>query len=457
MNKSVRIQLLVITTVVAIFAFTGIWYLRPGVPNELLEQARARQLQPLLEIEAPIRKPVAQPVAQPAVDKEALAKELLPTLTEQVARSLEGPLYEKLKKGLASDEAFFAQISAKLEETLNVGVQTPEVPDTPAIPQGLRSDFAEQVEALRTELLAMLADGQSSFFFQIEDMLDARLGRFEKDLDAEMQEYVPQLVDRMIPTLVEMLVTELDANKATYLPYLARDLKPLLVESITEEELVLLYTAYRDQIVADLVPVILTAMEEPAKKEVAEMVKTLKAPVAPVPPPPQSVTSVVKRITVVEPKLVPKLQEPVVAPEVVVPMVPTIASPKSVVVKAEPVVEPEIVVPMVPTIASPKSVVVKAEPVVEPVVMVPKVPTIATPKSVVVKAEPVVEPVVMVPKVPTIATPKSVVVKAEPILTAPVFITDEPEVFVDPVSYEEKRTEIRTKAIQEVLDRINAL
>ncbi|MGB4406313.1 MAG: hypothetical protein WBI82_05585, partial [Sphaerochaeta sp.] len=270
MNKSVRIHLLVITTVVAIFVFAGIWYLRPGVPNELLEQARARQLQPLLEIEAPIRKPVAQQT----FDTKALAEELLPTLTDQVARSLEGPLYEKLKNAFASDEAFFEQLSAKLEETLNLGVQTPEVSDTPAIPQGLQADFAEEVEALRTELLSTLADGQSSFFYQIEDMLDARLGRFEGDLTAEMQEYVPQLVDRMIPALVEMLVTELDANKATYLPYLARDLKPHLVGSLTEEELVLLYTTYRDQIVADLVPAILTAMEEPAKKEVAEMVKT---------------------------------------------------------------------------------------------------------------------------------------------------------------------------------------
>ncbi|HAF86434.1 MAG TPA: hypothetical protein DCG32_08775 [Sphaerochaeta sp.] len=410
MNKSVRIHLLVITTVVAIFTFAGIWYLRPGVPNELLEQARARQLQPLLEIEAPIRKPVAQPT----VDKKALAEELLPTLTDQVARSLEGLLYEKLKNAFASDEAFFEQISGKLEETLNLGVQTPEVTDTPAIPQVLRSDFAEEVEALRTELLATLADGQSSFFFQIEDMLDARLGRFEEDLDAEMQEYVPQLVDRMIPALVEMLVTELDANKATYLPYLARDLKPHLVGSITEEELVLLYTTYRDQIVADLIPAILTAMEEPAKKEVAEMVKTLRAPAAPVPPAPQFVTSVVR--PVVEPIPVPKQQETVFTPVVVPPEAPAVSIPKSVVVKPEPVVG---------TLPVP------------------------TPPEAVVALE--------VPKAPAISTPKSVVMKPEPILSAPVFITDGPEVFLDPVSYEEKRTEIRTKAIQEVLDRINAL
>lgn len=386
MKKSVRIIFLVITTVVAIFAFAGIWYLRPSVPNELLEQARARQLQPLLEIEAPIRKPVAEAVSQPLVDKKALAEELLPTLTEGVARSLEGPLYEKLKKEFASDEAFVALLSAKLEKNLNLGTEKAVVASTPAIPQVLQADFTQQVEALRQELLATLGEGQSAFFYQVEGMLDARLDRFEGDLKTEMQAYVPQLVDRMIPTLVEMLVKELDANKETYLPLLKQELQPSFADGLTEKDLVLLYASYRDRIVADLVPAILSAMEEPAKKEVAEMVKTLSTPAAPVPPPPPAMTSVVK-------------PEP----------------------KAEPVVEPK------PTPTQP-------EPVVEP-----KTP--------------------LVPKVPTVATPKSVVQKIEPIISAPTFTPNEAEVelFVDPVTYEEKRSEIRTKAIQEVLDRINAL
>ncbi|HKL59362.1 MAG TPA: hypothetical protein VJ863_05645 [Sphaerochaeta sp.] len=390
MKKSVRIHLLVITTVVAIFAFAGIWYLRPGVPNELLEQARARQLQPLLEIEAPIRKPVAEPVSKPTIDKKALAEELLPTLTEQVGRSLEGPLYEKLKKEFASDEAFISQVSAKLEKTLNLGAQTPAAAETAVIPQGLQTDFAQQLDALRTELLTTFGEGQSSFFYQIEGMLDSRLARFEEDLMVEMQGYVPQLVDRMIPSLVEMLVTELDKNKEAYLPYLVQEMKPQLSDTFTEEELLLLYNSYRDQIVADLVPSILTAMEEPARKEVAEMVKTLvvTAPVVPVSPPAVKV---------------------VVTPE------------------AKPV-------PVVP--------VVETKPV-------PAVP--------VVEVTPIVLKTPEVPIPPVVGSPKREVMKLEPILTAPTFTSDEPEVFVDPLTYEQIRTKLRNKAIQDVLDRINAL
>jgi len=388
MKKSVRIHFLVVTTVVAIFVFAGIWYLRPGVPNELIEQARARQLQPLLEIEAPIRRPVAEPAAvKPVVDSKALAEELLPSLTDQVSRSLEGPLYEKLKAQFVLDEDFASQISAKLEASLNLGQQS----TTDEIPEFLRAEFAQQIEALRTELLSNVGEGLSSFFYQVEDMFEARTSRIEEDLYLEMEAYVPQLVDRMIPSLVVMLVEELDKNKETYLPDLAQGLKPYLIDSFTEDELLLLYTAYRDQVVADLVPSILDAMQEPVRQEVSAMVKPAKTPSAPVPPPPPTITSFVK-------------------PEVM------------------------------------EAPVVKASP-------------IPTPPEVVREIKPEAPKKPVVPPAPTAATPKSEVVKPEPILAPPPFTPDEdaPEQFIDPVTYEQKRTEIRTKAIEEVLKRINSL
>ncbi|HKM06013.1 MAG TPA: hypothetical protein VJ869_03395, partial [Sphaerochaeta sp.] len=230
-----------------------------------------------------------------------------------------------------------------------------------------------------TELLTTFGEGQSSFFYQVEGMLDSRLARFEDDLMVNMQAYVPQLVDRMIPSLVEMLVSELDKNKEAYLPYLVRELKPELSGTFTEDELLLLYNSYRDQIVADLVPSILTAMEEPARKEVAEMVKTLVVPA---------------------------------------PVVPV--SPLAVEIAVTPEAKP---VPAVPVLEA-KSIVLK------------------TPE---------------VPIPPVVAPPKREVMKLEPTLTAPTFSSEGPEVFVDPLMYEQIRTNLRNKAIQDVLDRINAL
>ncbi len=560
MKKSVRIHLLVITTVVAIFTFVGIWYLRPGVPNELLEQARARQLQPLLEIDAPMRRPVAEPVPRTEVDRKALVAELLPTLTEQVSRSLEGPLYEKLKTQFALDEGFVSQISAKLQEKISMGTE----PEAPAIPQGLQAEFSQQIEALRTELLSLVGEEQASFFTQIEGMLDSRLDRIEDDLNIEMQAYVPQLVDRMIPSLVEMLVNEFDNDMETYLPYLAQELKPYLVDSFTEEELLLLYASYRDQVVADLVPEILAAMEVPARKDVAQMVKSVvTAAVPPVPKAP--ITTVVSSVSpaptpapavVAVPVPTPApVAVPAVAPApIVVESVPSapvaVAVPASVEVKSVPAVPVPAAVPealaspeMVITPTLPEAVAVPTPPAPSAVVIAPPVPIVvavptppvlagmtitaivpegepvpappalaektitpilaeevalpapseprvtvksapvlpvvapvpATPTPSVVKSVPALPEAVAVPSPPALAemkttpilpeaipaTPtvkpvKSTVDKPKPIILPPSFAPGEVEVFVDPLTYEQKRTEIRNKAIQEVLDRINA-
>lgn len=394
MKKSVRINLLVITMVLAIFVFAGIWYLRPSVPNELIEQARQRQLQPLLEIDAPIRKPVVESVTQPLVDRKALAEELLPTLTEQVSRSLEAPLYEKMKAQFASDEAFISQLKKVLSLDGQPLVQQTV---TPSVPQGLQSDFNDQLELFRQEVLATIGTEQASFFSQMEGMFDSRLDSFSTDFTAEMQAYVPQLVDRMIPTLVEKLVAELALNKEKYLPYLAQEMQAYYPQGISEAELLVLYNSYRDQIVTDLVPAILAALEEPARAEVAQMVKSLAIPatVAPVAP------AVVKSAVVV--------QETVPA-AVVAPVVP---ADKPVVVETK---------------------VIPVEPVATPVKTVAPAPTMLPTKTVVVRPEP----------------PK-------PAITLPTFAMDEPEVFVDPAVYEQKRTEIRTKAIEEVLKRIQEL
>ncbi|MDT4761905.1 hypothetical protein [Sphaerochaeta sp. PS] len=406
MKKSVRINLLVITMVLAIFVFAGIWYLRPSVPNELIEQARQRQLQPLLEIDAPIRKPVVESVTQPLVDRKALAEELLPTLTEQVSRSLEAPLYEKMKAQFASDEAFISQLKKVLSLDGQPLVQQTV---TPSVPQGLQSDFNDQLELFRQEVLATIGTEQASFFSQMEGMFDSRLDSFSTDFTAEMQAYVPQLVDRMIPTLVEKLVAELALNKEKYLPYLAQEMQAYYPQGISEAELLVLYNSYRDQIVTDLVPAILAALEEPARAEVAQMVKSLTIPATVAPAAPAVVKSAV-------------VQE---------------AKPAPVVVPVEPV-------------ATPVKAVAPVVPADKPIVVETKV----------VPVEPVATPVKTVAPAPTMLPTKTVVVKPEPpkpAITLPTFAMDEPEVFVDPIVYEQKRTEIRTKAIEEVLKRIQGL
>ncbi|MFA6682282.1 MAG: hypothetical protein WCS35_09640, partial [Sphaerochaeta sp.] len=80
--------------------------------------------------------------------------------------------------------------------------------------------------------------------------------------------------------------------------------------------------------------------------------------------------------------------------------------------------------------------------------------TISVEKS---EVKPTAEPKADIPKPPVMRQVKSVVVEPKPVLAPPNFSTDGPEVFVDPAAYEKIRTEVRTKAIEEVLERINAL
>jgi hypothetical protein len=87
MSKAVRINVLVITIVVTLFVFAGLWYMRPGVPNEILEQARQRQTVPLMEVQPPPIKPSVEQVS----NTQALAKELLPTLAKELKGRLQLP------------------------------------------------------------------------------------------------------------------------------------------------------------------------------------------------------------------------------------------------------------------------------------------------------------------------------------------------------------------------------
>ncbi|MBK5201581.1 MAG: hypothetical protein JJE21_08640, partial [Spirochaetaceae bacterium] len=50
MKKTTRVSLLVFTLVAAILAFGVLWYTRPGAPSYVLQEAKARQGIPLLEV-----------------------------------------------------------------------------------------------------------------------------------------------------------------------------------------------------------------------------------------------------------------------------------------------------------------------------------------------------------------------------------------------------------------------
>jgi len=325
MKKSVRLNVLVITIVVTLFAGTGLWYLRPSVPNEILEQARQRQSIPLMEVPPPARQPAVEEVA----DTKALVSELLPELQMQLTPALT----ETIRSALLADETLLsdlakqlepllvANLSPKLEETLAWGTETAEV----RLSAMLEKRLEEQTLGLQREGLSLASEVETR-------LLDAI-----SKAKSEVAAYVPQVVDALLPSLTEQTVAAIEANKDAYVAYLVQQLP----QGLDEQQAIDMYLAYRQQIVQDLVPTLLDGLEDEARKSVDAYVAQMplvRVPAAPsVPKTSVKVSSQVEPVqeTVVVPP--PVVAEPVVAP---VPVVePVVAEPEPVVVQT--VVEPE--------------------------------------------------------------------------------------------------------------------
>jgi hypothetical protein len=384
MRKSVLINLLVITIVVTTFVFVGMWYLRPGVPNEILQQAKERQLQPLMEVTPPVKKPTVQEVSQ----TETLARELLPRLQEQ----LEPVLKESISAQILKDTTLLNSLAGQLEELVLPALSETLSADQEAYQEVLRSELEGYVEKnlaeLRAEASVLESDIKNSVATQLENM--------RAELTREVDSYVPQLVDRMIPQVVSQVVSQLEANKETYIAELQANLPS---PGVSEEEAIALYDNYRSDIVMDLVPSLLDSMEEPVRKAVQDYLVEMKF----IPPVPRIPTT----------KISIQVDEPVVVEEVA------------------PVVAP-----------APQALVVKA---------VEQAPASLVEEEV----APVVAPAPQAPVVKAVEQVSAPLQKegAEPILV-PTFEEKETVVFMEPEVYESQRQDIRTKAIQDVLDRI---
>lgn len=383
MKKSVRINVLVITVVVTLFAGTGLWYLRPSVPNEILEQARQRQNIPLMEVTPPVKKPSVEEVS----NTKALVSQLLPELEMKLAPTLT----ENIRSSLLADETLVAEL-AKQVEPLLIASLSPT----------LEATLASGTEVAETRLTAMLDKrlAEHASFLEREGMLlasqvETRLADQIAQAKAEVEAYVPQVVDALLPALTEQTIAAIEANKEAYVSYLSQ----VLPKGLGEEDLIELYTVYRQQIIQDLVPTLLDDLEETVRTRIDAYVAQM--PLVRVPAAPSTPKPSVKVVPQVE-SVTEVVQQPVVAP-------------------APAVVKP-VVSPAEPVVAEPEPVVVEV-------------------------VEPQTAPV-------ELAEPAPVIKEGQEVITLPDFEEEQQVVFLDPVEYEAQRQEIRKQAIDEVLKRI---
>lgn len=362
--------------------------MRPGVPNEILEQARQRQTVPLMEVQPPPIKPSVEQVS----NTQALAKELLPTLTKE----LEGTLATSIRSRLLADKSLVSELSKAVEpllvETLQSQLET--------FRQEMGRSMLNDLQALKTSLETEAA----AYGSRIQSELSERIANNK----AELLSLLPQLVDAKLPQVVEQVVAQLEANKESYLASMRESLAP----SLQESDLLVLYDTYRDQIVLDLVPSLLDGIEETVRTEVNAYVAEM--PLVRVPKAPTMSSPSVK--VVAQPEPIPVVEAPPAPKAEPIPAQPVVIQPEPAPVPAQPVV---------------------VEPKAEPVLIQPVAPSVpkTVQTTVVVEAPPV---------------PK----QGQPIITVPVFEEKETIVFLTPEEYEKQRQEIRTKAIEDVLKRI---
>lgn len=386
--------------------------MRPGVPNEILEQARQRQSVPLMEVQPPVKKPSVQDVSNTL----ALAKELLPTLKQE----LEGPLAQSIRSQLLADQALAFELSKSVQPLLAEALQS----QLGNFRQEMEQSMLSNLQALRENLQAdAVANGN-----QIQSVMSEAIASNK----AELLSLLPQLVDAKIPQVVEQVVVQLEANKESYLASLRESIAPALEES----DLIALYDTYRNQIVLDLVPALLDEMETTVREEVNAYVASMplvRVPAAPSVKRPsiqvqaQSETAPVAPVVEIAPEVVTSPSEMETAP-IILQEEPAEPIAEPVPVPSAPSVAPAVVQPAEPIPSAPVPALVLVQPAA------PSIPkTVQT--TVTVEAPPV---------------PK----QGQPIITVPVFEEKEKVVFLAPEEYERQRQEIRNKAIEDVLKRI---
>ncbi|MFA6845122.1 MAG: hypothetical protein WCR02_05300, partial [Sphaerochaetaceae bacterium] len=296
MKESGRVSLLVVSIVLAAGVFAGLWVTRPASDNEMIELAKQRQLQPLMEIDKPARLSVTEDE-----QNKKLANELYPYISEQIvsdqkisdailsnvgdaldkrlgvytADTLPSQLQvfqDKLQQEL--DAALTAQNKKNEADFSDLRVNLSNELDDRLVAQDQKTDV--KLSGLTTDLSKKLDD---SLTLQ-DQKTDARLVDVRAQLSKELDAYLPQAVDAMIPDLVTAIVKVFVDNQDSYVPQLQQMLKPY--QTLDEAQAVALYTKYRDQIVLDLVPVILDRIETGVKPVLQEKIETMEPSITPV-------------------------------------------------------------------------------------------------------------------------------------------------------------------------------
>ncbi len=476
MKKTTRVSLLVFTVVAAIVAFGVLWYTRPGAPSYVLDEAKARQGVPLLEVTEPATQ---APPVEIDLDYNTITAKVKENLVEDegfsavMAKSVSSAAVSMVDEKMNS---FRTEFDAKLSEQQN----------------SILKELSDKISSSNSDLVAQLtsADAYGSQIDLINDKIEkissalatsnSKMDSVNKSVEeyaakvndpsnysVDLTPYIPQIVDSVIPEVTETILTTIDDNKET----IFSDIYEMSDNSISEEEAIAIYNQYRANIVRDLAPAILDQIEsqvnvsakgdlslpkefsltssadELTKSESVEIVKAaMDAPD----------TEKNEMATVADNISTTPVEAVAEVPEITPPAPAEAVAEVTPVVSEEPVVEvvdvtPVVEVPDVDEFTSFEEPVETTPVVEETKALVPSKPTFA------------IEPVVKeVPKIIRTNTINIIAVSdgssiqdldksSDETISLPEFVDSPTVTVMDPSEYEAQRKSIREKAINDIL------
>ena len=258
--KNLRIVLLAVTAVLAVFTFSTMLAVRPGQQSAVLEAARARQQEPILSVTEPLE-----------------------TNTDQIAE--EERIAELVAGILSSDEDFIAGVSSQVGETVpgyvTEWVQSDEF--DAIMKEALEESISETVDRVISELVT---DENLEY---VAGIVAERLGTSEEDVYVTAFSRIASRVLSMI-TLPDGALDIESAIRTLYLANRDEIVADIVSSALaqydalsTEEKIALLstdeqaagiYAEEREYIISDIVSAIIAEYEDLSVEEKIALLST---------------------------------------------------------------------------------------------------------------------------------------------------------------------------------------
>lgn len=261
MNKKTRVSLLVFTIVAALAAFSALWYTRPGAPSYVLEEAKARQNMPLLEVQEPA---IQTPPIEINLDYKAISAKVKESLVaddgfsdvmaKSVSSSAATLIDKKLDSFTTEIDSRLSKQSADLIDKVDLKIQDNNQTFMTLVDDGKM--YQSQIDAVNNKLIIMNS--------RIEKNTD-NVNEIE-NYSIDISKYIPQIVDAVLPEVTQSVLMSVEDNKDILFGDIYSESNDG-VNTLSNDQFEAVYARYRASIVKDITNEILDNIEAQVMKD----------------------------------------------------------------------------------------------------------------------------------------------------------------------------------------------